>query len=711
MRLFRCLALSCLAAPILAAARPAPPASSGGFRLRQVMSAPFPIALTAARHADVAAWVMNLEGVRNVWVAAGPGFHARQLTHYDRDNGVDINALHLTADGRTVVYALGNDHNLQGQISDPDSSVIPPTQAVWAVDIAGGAPRRLGEMNCGGEGCEDIRISPDGRNAVWPARGQIWIAPLSGARPARRLCYVRGDNLSPRWSPDSRRVAFVSLRGDHSLIAVYSFNRRHLVYMAPSVDHDWMPRWAPDGRLAFMRTAGSRLHQTLIPVHPQPFSIWVGNAQTGAARKIWQSGPRPQDSLPWQTEGEAFRFTGKRITFSSWQDGRLHLYSIPVAGGVAQRLTSGAFDVKDIRFSPDERTILYSSNEGDVDRRHCWRVSVAGGAPRPLTSGHGIEWTPVETGGGHILYLGAGARRPGLPYLWSPSGARPLTPRLVPADFPLRQMVIPRQVLFHSPDGLLIHAQLFMPHGRLHPGPALIYVHGGSMRQMVLGWNPMRYYYYAYAENQYLANRGFIVLSVNYRSGTMYGYAFRHPAHYGWRGASEYQDVIAGARYLRKLPQVNPRAIGIWGGSYGGYLTAMALARNSDIFAAGVDMHGVHDWWADRLVMYPGRRGVRYSDYAAAEKLAWQSSPDAYIAGWRSPVLLIQGDDDRNVIFSQTVDLAQRLHAHHVPFQTLIFPDEVHSFLRWRTWMRAYAATARFFEQTLVRRQLPPVQP
>jgi dipeptidyl aminopeptidase/acylaminoacyl peptidase len=118
----------------------------------------------------------------------------------------------------------------------------------------------------------------------------------------------------------------------------------------------------------------------------------------------------------------------------------------------------------------------------------------------------------------------------------------------------------------------------------------------------------------------------------------------------------------------------------------------MGLAHNSDIFAAGVDLHGVHDW-SEFKEAFP----LDAPDHDAAVKLAFESSPDAAIATWKSPVLLIQGDDDRNVPFSETVDLAQRLREQKVHTEELIFPDEIHGFLLWKTWIRAYSATAEFF--------------
>jgi dipeptidyl aminopeptidase/acylaminoacyl peptidase len=204
--------------------------------------------------------------------------------------------------------------------------------------------------------------------------------------------------------------------------------------------------------------------------------------------------------------------------------------------------------------------------------------------------------------------------------------------------------------------------------------------------------------------NQYLASQGFVVLSVNYRLGIMYGREFREPPNTVWRGAAEYQDLVAGARFLRGLPEVDGRRIGLWGGSYGGFLTALGLARNSDLFAAGVDLHGVHDWSAFLPQWTEGSPSAA-PDAKEAVKLAFESSPDAAVGSWKSPVLLIHGDDDRNVPFSQTRDLVHRLREHGVPFEELVFPDEIHGFLLWKSWVRAYEASADFFARRL---QAPP---
>jgi len=679
------------------------PCASANFTLEQVMSSPFPSNLVAAKHSGRVAWVFNTKGIRNLWIADPPSFAARQVTHYSEDDGVPIASLRITPDGRTLVYVRGSETNETGRVADPTNGVSARKQQVWAVDADSGSPRLLGEMGCGEEDCEDVELSPDGQFAVWAAHKQLWIAPVSGATPVHQLTDLRGENSSPRWSPDGREIAFVSSRGDHSFIAIYDFGRDSVRYQAPSPDRDVSPRWSPDGkRIAFIRLPGLQEKLPLIPVRVTLWAIWVADAATGNGKEVWHSGNAPNDSFPELTADNSFYFVADdRVLFASEQDGWNHLYSIPAGGGAPTLLTAGNFEVEDVALSADQKSVLFSSNQEDVDRRHVWRVALIGGKPQPLSRGETIEWSPMESAG-QVACLGSSANSPAMPYRITAQGREMLAAAALPADFPSKQLVTPKQVTFKSGDGLEIHGQLFVPAGRTQAGPALIFVHGGPIRQMMLGFHYMYYYHNAYAMNQYLASRGYVVLSVNYRLGIMYGRAFREAANAGWRGSSEYEDVVAGAKYLQSLPIVDAKRIGLWGGSYGGLLTALGLARNSDIFAAGVDMHGVHDW-SVFLPHWEKRPGA--PDQKEAEKLAFESSPDASVSTWKSPVLLIHGDDDRNVPFGQTVDLAQRLRQQKVYFEELIFPDEIHDFLIWRNWVRAYGASVDFLAKNLNRGQ------
>jgi len=213
----------------------------------------------------------------------------------------------------------------------------------------------------------------------------------------------------------------------------------------------------------------------------------------------------------------------------------------------------------------------------------------------------------------------------------------------------------------------------------------MIFVHGGPQRQMLLGYHYRYVYHMFYAVNEWLASQGYVVMSINYRSGIGYGRSFRTAPGTEARGNSEYQDIVAGARYLQSRPDVDPKRIGIYGLSYGGLLTAQALARNSDIFAAGVDYAGVH----------------LYGSSLDPNDLSYQSSAISQIDKWKSPVLLIQGDDDRNVNFAQTVGLVQLLRQRDVYHELIVFPDDVHDSLLHSRWLYLLGRMDTFLQKFL----------
>ena len=713
------LALSCFIAPA---------ALAQSFTLEQVRGYPYPTDLVAAPAGASAAWVLNEHGVRNIWEAQVPDSTPRQLTSYTQDDGQELTQLAFTADGRTIVYVRGGDHGAnwpaEGNLApDPASNPIQPKVGIWAVAVTGGTPRLLAEG-------DDPEVNPRDNRVALIRGGQVFVVAIDSSRAtdsndsveagrrqpgsrsgapgprAIQLFFTRGTNGSLAWSPDGSRLAFVSNRGDHAFVGIFTSDSEPIRYLAPSTARDLAPRWSPDGRrIAFVRMPGQGgPPRSLLQLEPNPWAIWVADAATGEGHEVWRSPNTLRGSYPTSLGQANLSWgAGDRLVFTADVDNWPHLYSVSASGGEALLLTPGEFMVEFVATTPDHRSIVYSANAGrdanDDDRRHLFRVSVDRAGPTALTSGGGLEWAPVVMVDGTIGLISAEARRPPLVAVLPASGGAPklLGADRIPADFPTDALVVPRKVVFRSPDGLDIHGQLFERPGLTGKHPAVVFVHGGPPRQMLLGWHYSYYYANSYAVNQYLASRSYVVLSVNYRLGIGYGHDFHHPPHGGAAGAAEYQDVLAGGRYLAALPEVDAHHIGIWGGSYGGFLTAMALAKNSDVFAAGSDLHGVHDWTDGRF--NPQWR-YEAGDLDSARTVAWQSSPVAYVGAWKSPVILIQGDDDRNVRFHQTVDLARRLAAAGVHYEELVIPDEIHDFLRHRSWLVADSATAAFFDKT-----------
>jgi len=695
--------------------------AEAGFTLPQVLSAPFPSELQAAPALGRVSWISDAEGRRNLWVAelVQGKYLARQLTRYSSDDGVELGDVAWSADAQQIAYVRGGDFEATSKPA-ANPAMLPEgiEQDIWLFSLSSSAKS--------GAASEPVKIatgrSPlftrDGSALIYLANKQIWTIKLnppsrSGHTPSEQpkpeqLLHTRGSISTLRLSPDGTRLAFESDRDDHSFIGVYDFATKSLSYLDPSTDGDIAPVWSPDSKyVAFIRTMSGNDDYMFAPSRTSalPWSVRVADVVTGRSQEIWKAAAG-QGSVfhPLASENQLFWTAGDRIVFPSELDGWLHLYAVPSGGGSATLLTPGDFEVEHAALSENGATLVYSSNQNDIDRRHIWKLAVSDAnavKPAPVTSGEGIEVHPVVASDNSTIFvLRSDTRLPMRAAEVSGQGQPiDLNPDSIPKDFPASRLVVPQQVIFSSADGMMIHGQLFLPPNageRKHP--ALVFFHGGSRRQMLLGWHYMQYYNNAYGMNQYLASQGYVVLSVNYRSGIGYGLNFREALNYGAAGASEFNDVLGAGLYLRNRTDVDPARIGSWGGSYGGYLTALALARASDLFAAGVDFHGVHDWNIEL-----GNWNTAYDPTADPNRsrVAYESSPISSTSTWRSPVLLIHGDDDRNVQFEQTPKLATALRKENVHVEELIFPDEIHDFLLHRDWLRAYAAETDFFARYL----------
>ena len=651
--------------------------------------------VSAADDADVVSWVERRKGEERLIVASGPKYEQRVVLEIHGDTGDTIRSHTLAPNGRWLVYRRGPMPSPSGRMPNPTSSTEPLVDGLWLVNLSDDQPPQ--KLTSGGGSAS---FSPDSDRLAFIKSGTLRVTALDQPALPSPLFVDRGVLSEYAWSPDGTAIAFVSARRTSHFVGLFRFGNDRIRWLAPSTGKDSNIAWSPDGnQIAFLRRPGNNYNKPFQVMKGDPFEVWTVNIDSGQTVRLHHDKQRnlfKQLGFPlrWLSDG--------RVLFLSEADGYSHLYAAGPEDSNPEQLTSGKFEIESVIVNRAGTTVAIGSNRDDIHRRDIatWQI---GQADFKRVSRRGTVATdPIFVGQtGKIAFRSADAKRPPSAAITAADGSSQQSFLSVALVSPVFQE--PDAVSFEAADGLTITGQLFRARGNDgQPGSAVVYVHGGPPRQMMPAIHRSLYYAYTYAANQYLASQGKTVLAVNYRCGIGFGKNFHSVPDYGPHGAAEFQDIVAAANYLQTLPTVDDKRIGIYGGSYGGFLTAYALGRRSDLFAAGVAWHGVYDWsfWAKN----PQPRNMFFTPWGVAEEdpeVVRQSSPIAHVDSWKSPVLLISGDDDRRVLVEETVVLEQALRNTGVTVETMIIPNEIHSFLRHESWQQALDRTIKFLDEQL----------
>ncbi len=475
--------------------------ATGTFTLNQIMSAPFASAPVASPTGAKVAWLENEQGKRNVYVAAAPDWKAKRITNFAKDDGQEIAELAWAPDASYLLFVRGGDLETGGDNPNPDLNSITPEQEIWsaAADAfpVGSAVKKLtvGQAPA---------VSPTGGLVAFLKGGQIFTMQPNG-EDVKNVVTQKGHAGDLRWSHDGQSLAFTTTRPGHTLIAIYSLADKSLRYLDPSTDHDAEPVWSPDDtHLAYLRIPS--VSPVIGPAperEGEPWSIRVVDVKTGVARSVFRAADGTGSVFHAIAATQQVLWAdGDQLVFPWERTGWCHLYTFPLhgdpaRGGTPVELTPGEGEVEDVSLSADRKTVYFNSNIGDIDGRHLWSVALPGGPAKQLTGGERIDWAPTPLSDGSALFfLSSSFNRKAHPMLRIQGKEKNLADELIPADFPAASLVKPQAVTIVAADGLRIHGQLFLPPDARsgERRPALAFFHGGSRRQMLLGFHYMYYY-------------------------------------------------------------------------------------------------------------------------------------------------------------------------------------------------------------------------
>jgi dipeptidyl aminopeptidase/acylaminoacyl peptidase len=653
-------------------------------------------------------WSPDGKTVAFLWDAAG-----KQDLFMVKQGGSPVALTDFPVDPDLLVSDIGH-----FEWASPEEIIFAKGGQLWTVKISSPKPMPL----AGFQGVTSFSLSGDKQQIAFVQQGDVWVESLS-AKTRRRLTHMpEGLYPSrPSFSPDGRYVAFDAAHHESvpeplpyngNLMKVFrSLSWDDRIGVVSVFSYAAEPMWIPVsarnyGSTEMQWAAGpSIVHVEYSPDHKN-MEIKI-TALSGETRTLWKDFD-PAWVSPADGAEDVTSPDGKWLAFISDRSGWPHLYVIPTdaaSESQAKQISKGNFGDGYAAWSSDSQRIAFAhSADGNQMERFISIATVSTGHVEPIVTARGVNRNPsFSSDGSMLIYERSAVEHPLEVYsVAAKAGATPtrltnsLPPDLLPQD-----LTAPVAVHYPSradkkpvPATLMVNKNL----DRSQKHPAIIWIHGSGADQNYLGWHPGFYRMY-YSISQYFAQQGYVVLTPDYRGSSGYSRDWATGVSRDL-GGGETQDVNAGADYLKTLPYVDPDRIGIWGLSYGGFMTLQSILTDPKLFRCAIDVAGVGDWetWTTGGMIL-GRLGeTPVTDPGLYDR----SAPVKHLDKLATPLLILQGTNDANVPFWESLKIIDTLEKLGKPFDMAIYPGEIHFFRRAFVLRDAWRRSDAFFNHCLI---------
>lgn len=587
----------------------------------------------------------------------------------------------------------------------------------------------LAEPENGWFGLRRVTVTGDVEGGlVWSKDGEMLLLTMAGAyyqlggAELWRKVKLPGKPVAANWSPDSGHLLFRCTDENYQDRVILADRQGSLLWMSDNYQvRVTDAQWIDSTRFVYQVSKEiGRVHDWFLATIPQDAEL-ADYSRIGEQIKL-----QPAIAHLYREEQADRRGSlmfsgilpspgGEHLLFSLELDGWLHHYAYDLGSHKLQQLTKGQcedFGHASDRphWSPDGQRFVYASNRGDLIRRDLWVYDMISRTEQQVTNfpvtNLQPKWSPD---GQQIAFIHCDEyRNADLWVMDMPS----LKPRQLTNSMPdgladklqKQEHITYKGAQDWDMDGFLLKPADFDPNKQY---PALVWVHGGPIRQMRGSWNPSYSYAHFYAFNQYLASKGYVVLSVNYRGGIGYGKDFRFGLYHKM-GVDDVTDVVNAGHYLKGLPYVNSDKVGVYGLSYGGYMTLHCLTQYPDEFAIGINFAGIWDQsqWARWIESRSHRGGTQFACFfggmpSDSPELYAQGSPVTFRENLRKPLINFQGTKDANVDFAQLDRIVEDCVQMGKTYEAYYYPGEVHMFAQRSTWRDVLPKMERDLEKYL----------